>query len=111
MRLIKKGRAQKGWAKEFVCTGDGNGGGGCGAKLLVDMGDLFQTQHTSYDGSTDHYITFRCCECGVETDVQDEAPMSLLDEIPWKKDWLKTNGERTSDMVCSPEVMGQSRLG
>lgn len=32
MKVIQKGSGQKGWAKEFVCTGEGNGGGGCRTK-------------------------------------------------------------------------------
>ena len=71
MKVIKKGRPQKGWAKECVCTGAGNGGGGCGATLLVEKGDLFQTAHHSYDGSSDYYVTFACAACGVLTDLKD----------------------------------------
>ena len=70
MKVIKKGREQKGWAKEFTCTGDGNGGGGCGAVLLVECSDLYQTTSSHYDGSTDYYTTFRCSCCSVETDVE-----------------------------------------
>lgn len=69
MKVIRKGREQKGWAKKFKCTGVGNGNGGCGAKLLVEEGDLYQTISTDYGGGTDYYTTFRCPECGVQTDV------------------------------------------
>lgn len=69
MKVLEKGREQKGWSKECKCTGNGNGGGGCGAKLLVEEADLYRTSHHSYDGSSEHYITFECCECGVETDI------------------------------------------
>jgi len=69
MKVIKKGREQEGWAKKFKCTGEGNGDGGCGAKLLVEEGDLYHTYSPHYDGSTDTYTTFSCSECGVETDV------------------------------------------
>jgi hypothetical protein len=71
MKVIKKGRAQKGWAKEKTCTGDGNGDGGCGAVLLVEESDLGRTQSGHYDGSIDYYVTFVCPECGVWTDVND----------------------------------------
>ena len=71
MKVIKKGRRQQGWAKEYVCTGKGNGGGGCGATLLVEEDDLFRTGHHCYDGSSDYFITFRCPECGVLTDISD----------------------------------------
>lgn len=72
MKVIQKGREQTGWSKETKCTGMGNGFGGCGAILLVGENDLYRTTHSLHDGTTDHYNTFRCCECGVETDLPDE---------------------------------------
>lgn len=69
MKLIKEGTGQKGWAKEFECTGAGNKDGGCHAVLLVEHADLFITESSSYDGSTDSYTTFKCCQCGVLTDI------------------------------------------
>ena len=71
MKVIKKGREQKGWAKTFTCTGSGNNGGGCRAKLLVEHGDLFITGSHHYDGSSDYYTTFKCPECGVMTDIEN----------------------------------------
>lgn len=71
MKVLKPGRKQKGWAKQYVCTGIGNGGGGCGAKLLVEQGDLFQTARHCYDGSSDYYVTFACASCGVLNDIKD----------------------------------------
>lgn len=68
MRILAHGRPQKGWSEEFVCTGKGNGGGGCGAKLLVEQADVFRTCSTHRD-ETDHFNTFRCPECGVKTDI------------------------------------------
>ncbi len=71
MKVLKKGRKQKGRSKEFKCTGKGNGGGGCGATLLVSENDLYETASYHYDGSSEHYTTFCCPGCGVETDVKD----------------------------------------
>ncbi len=71
MKVLKKGRPQKGWSKEYVCTGRGNGGGGCGARLLVSEDDLYHTHHYDYGGGHDVYVTFTCPCCGVETDVND----------------------------------------
>jgi hypothetical protein len=76
MKVIKKGREQKGWSKEYKCTGKGNGGGGCGAILLVSEGDLYQTASHHYDGSSEYYTTFRCPCCSVQTDVED-VPSSV----------------------------------
>ena len=74
MKVIKKGREQKGWAKEFECTGEGNQGGGCGAILLVEQADVVASVFAS--GRT----TFRCSECGVETDI----PAPLPFQVPFK---------------------------
>jgi len=70
MKVLKKGREQKGWAGEFRCTGAGNGDGGCNAMLLVEQADLFKTYHSDYTGDKDTYHTFRCSECGVNTDLK-----------------------------------------
>lgn len=71
MRILKPGRKQYGWSTETKCTGSGNGGGGCGALLLVEEGDLYRTQSHHYDGSSESYVTFRCIWCSVETDLRD----------------------------------------
>ncbi len=67
MKVLKKGRPQKDWAAKFVCTGKGNDGGGCGAKLLVEQADLFK-QYSQIRDETTTYLSFLCCECGVKTD-------------------------------------------
>lgn len=82
MKVIKKGRPQTGWAHEYVCTGEGNGNGGCGAELLVEQNDLFRT--FSYAGDeTTTYVTFRCCECRVITDIPlKDVPSQILPTLP-----------------------------
>lgn len=87
MKVIEKGRPQKGWSKEFKCTGSGNGGGGCGAILLVEYGDLYITTSQCKD-ETDKFVTFRCSECGVETDIKEPLPGNLERELPTKNAWL-----------------------
>lgn len=82
MEIIKKGRDQKGWSEEFTCSGKGNGGGGCGAVLLVSQLDLYSTQSSSYDGSTEYYTTFSCPCCGVETDVTVPSNVLKLGKRP-----------------------------
>jgi hypothetical protein len=78
MKVLKKGREQKGWSTETTCTGSGNGGGGCGALLLVSQGDLYHTYSSHYDGSNETYTTFRCPECKVQTDLPDnKVPSSI----------------------------------
>jgi hypothetical protein len=76
MQVLKPGRPQAGWSKEFTCTGAGNRGGGCGAVLLVSEYDLYRTESHHYDGSSESYTTFCCISCGVETDIKDySAPI------------------------------------
>lgn len=69
MKVLKKGREQRGWSREVSCTGRGNGGGGCGARLLVEQNDVFLTHHHDYGGGHDVFNTFQCPECGVLTDI------------------------------------------
>lgn len=87
MKVLKKGRQQKGWASQQICTGNGNGGGGCGAKLLVEQGDLYKTASGHYDGSTDHFVTFSCSECGVMTDLKNYP--GSWDELPTKTQYFE----------------------
>lgn len=81
-KVLKSGRKQAGWSKEFKCTGWGNGGGGCNATLLISEYDFYET--TSYlGGESERRATFCCPQCGVETDVNwDEAPPELRGERP-----------------------------
>ena len=89
MRVIKPGRQQRGWSKEFECTGQCNGGGGCGAVLLVEQADLYKISYSCM-GESETSITFRCCSCGVETDVNREYTGSWSDLVD-KKAWMKNN--------------------
>lgn len=68
MRVLKPGREQKGWATEIACSGEGNGGGGCNALLLVEQGDVFVTARSLRD-EMDTFNTFRCPCCNVWTDI------------------------------------------
>ena len=92
MKIVKLGRKQKGWAKEFECTGKGNGDGGCGAILLVEEADLFATSSSHYDGSTDYYTTFKCISCGVLTDIPDgDVPGHIRQNLPVKNPRRRRN--------------------
>ncbi len=87
MKVIEKGTGQKGWAQNHVCSGMGNGMGGCGAKLLVEQGDLFKT-----GGDEDSLITFECVECGVLTNLREfpeHLKRPLLRHQEWKRHMLE----------------------
>lgn len=45
--------------------------GGCGSLLKVEEQDLFLTYSSSYDGSSDRYITFECPICSKYTDLNN----------------------------------------
>ena len=69
MKVLEKGNPN-GWEIEQDCTGTGNGDGGCGAKLLVAEADIYLTK-SSCMGEIDQHFTFKCPECGVETDIPE----------------------------------------
>lgn len=86
MKVLEPGSPQSGWAVETKCTGAGNNGGGCGAKLLVEKGDLYQTHKYGHDLDHDIFPTFRCSQCGVETDLRGlEVPNNILRSLPSKE--------------------------
>lgn len=75
MKVLEKG---PGWSMECKCTGSGNGGCGCGAKLLIEMGDIYLTHNYDYGGGHDVFYTFRCIDCGVETDIEESKVPNLI---------------------------------
>lgn len=95
MKVIKSGTGQKGWSTEAVCTGKGNGGGGCGAELLVEEPDLYVTSSSCRD-ETDYFLTFKCPECGVETDLE-KPPTSLLQRIRARQHYQRSQGRDARD--------------
>jgi len=65
MKVLRKGNAALlGWKREFKCNGHDLGGGGCGAFLLVEFGDLYKLYKPD---ETNTLICFMCPECGTET--------------------------------------------
>ena len=88
MKVVKQGSGQQGWSVNAVCTGKGNGGGGCGAELLVEEPDLYQTSRSDYTGDTDYFVTFSCSECGVETDLEN-VPSSIQSKLKGRKKPMK----------------------
>lgn len=95
MKVLRKGRQQSGWASEASCTGNGNGKGGCGARLLVEQSDLFITESHCRDETT-RYVTFQCPECKVLTDLTssdepgDRGHLLRLD-LPSQKTWTQAH--------------------
>jgi hypothetical protein len=87
MKVLKKGRSQKGWSTKAKCTGSGNGDGGCGAELLVEEDDLFRTESHARDETTT-YVTFTCADCGILTDLDKHSvPDHVLEYLPTRDTW------------------------
>ena len=74
MKTLEKGAP---WSMEARCTGFGNGNGGCNSLLQVEKEDFYLTTSQSYGDSPETHYTFKCHECGVETDVKD-LPQSVI---------------------------------
>ncbi len=66
MKILEKG---PGWSIEQLCTGEGNGNGGCKSRLLVETDDIYVTTRTDMGGDTEYFFTFRCPVCNIETDI------------------------------------------
>lgn len=81
MKTIKKGKP---WSLRVTCTGIGNGGGGCKSLLEVEKTDLYITTSQCYgDDYPETHYTFKCQECGVETDVSN-VPLSVSKDLKKK---------------------------
>jgi hypothetical protein len=94
MQIVKEGRKQTGWAKHFECSGKGNKGGGCGATLLVEQGDLFKTfVGANYGGDTPEPVaTFKCAACGVLTDLSAGETPVHAGQLPTQDEWIVARG-------------------
>lgn len=68
MKVIASGADKASWSDERKCSGGGNGGGGCEAKLLVESADVFITLSKAR-GETVTHVTFECPVCRVWSDI------------------------------------------
>ncbi|HSD12314.1 MAG TPA: hypothetical protein VLC10_02035 [Patescibacteria group bacterium] len=71
MKVVKSGKDNDAFGKEFTCKGYGMGkkAGGCGAVLLVKPCDV--ETHVDCDGDATYWFT--CPECGAKTYVAWDA--------------------------------------
>ena len=99
MKVIRRGRTQKGWAREEKCTGIGYGEGGCGAELLVEEEDMYLHKYSDGEGGTESCISFKCCECGVWSEMK-KVPSAIFTRIRESgrnyQAVLSREGEKTS---------------
>ena len=99
MKILEKGN---GWNMEVRCTGKGNGNCGCGAKLLIDKDDIYLTHSYDYGGGHDIFYTFRCIDCGEETDLDEKdipngIQIRLLEE--YRRFLNENDDEVTIDLI------------
>lgn len=94
MKILEPGRKQRGYSVEAKCTGHGNGGGGCGAKLLVEQPDMVFYKGSDYPIQRDSAVMFRCEACGVLTDLpREDWPPHSSDLPPYSRAWSKGQRE------------------
>lgn len=99
MKVRKPGRQQTGYSVEALCSGKGNGGGGCGAKLLVEQPDMRYFSGTDYPIDRPAAVTFRCCSCGVLTDLDHKDWPPSASSLPnfttaWARGQSEDNGDK-----------------
>ena len=79
MKILERKDA---WFIEQICTGRGNGGGGCTSRLAVEKEDIYVTANSDWLGDVDYFYTFKCPVCGVETDIKAaDVPSSIQREL------------------------------
>jgi len=83
MEVIRPGRDDPKWSKEFECRSENYMGRpiGCGALLRVTRQDLFTT-HVHNDCGPRDEVQFRCKLCGTEVAIDEPFV-----DLPEKKDW------------------------
>ena len=65
------------WGMEVVCSGAGNGGGGCLTNLWVQGEDLFYSP-TKIGRFMNGHLTIECSCCGTWTDIKaPKVPMDI----------------------------------
>ena len=89
----------------YTCTGYGSGGGGCGAKLDVEVEDF----HSSFTNKS--CTLFTCPLCGVETDARIENAEAKIRDLS-----IHLLGESIGNLILSglcreSEVSRINRLG
>lgn len=81
MKILEIGKSDF-WETEQICTGRGNGNGGCGAKLLVAETDIYITKSLSIEDNIFTDYTFKCPCCSKETDIpKRKIPRSVRRNI------------------------------
>jgi hypothetical protein len=98
MKVLKEGE-KKNWGIKEICTGAGNGemDGACGAELLIEEEDIFQTSCSDIGGDTECFYTFECPCCKTWTDIKrTKLPIWVMDKAN-KKHRSPSDRNRSED--------------
>lgn len=77
MKILEPGNGKK---KEWTLTVDCDR---CGAKLLLDQGDLFRSDIMNTRAKMEHYVSFKCMQCKKETNIEIYyIPDAIYDDLP-----------------------------
>ena len=93
--LVRKEPEIKIWKLTTECTGNGNGGKGCGSTLQVNRDDLrfFEEQEFPWRIQP-AAVCFKCPICSKITDIhRDEYPDKWIQLTPWSREWHYENNE------------------
>ncbi len=85
MQILKSGKP---WSVEVECTGNGNGGQGCGALLEAEREDMRFYEGTDYPVYRPSAVSIRCPECGKITDLPtSQWPTGARTLEPYTSAW------------------------
>lgn len=76
------------WSVQILCSGKGNNKIGCGAVLLVEESDLFNSTRVIEHDHVVMQTSFCCTECKAHTDI-DNVPTEIFNRLPSKREFLR----------------------
>lgn len=82
MKVLKSGNTQAVWSIEALCSGHGFTNAGCGAELLVELGDLARYGRPESDPEAHREtVGYRCPECGNHSEIRT-VPEHVYKRLP-----------------------------
>lgn len=83
MKVVKPGRNDPAWKREFDC-------GSCGAVVEVERSDLYTTTTDNFLEGRVTLVEFTCCSCCYENTV--EIDQGQWKDIPTYEEWKALRG-------------------
>ncbi len=100
MKVLEDGKNPRSWTTKIVCSGNGNGGQGCGAKLLAEFDDFrhFPRQEFQWRIAPEAVVC-KCPQCGVLTDLtKDKWPPRMDLMRKFSSAWARGEREVVADV-------------